>query len=170
MGKINDGLYSSASGEWETPPALFEELDREFHFQLDVCATPENTKCLVFYTMEQDGLLQDWGRLVCWMNPPYGREISKWVYKAWLASTKGATVVCLIPARTDTRWWHRYVMLADEIRLIQGRVKFVGGQHSAPFPSAIVVFKPTTRKPAKYRQQWVTIYHRLGQWVVDPGI
>lgn len=146
MSRINSGLYTSDSAEWETPPELFRELDEEFRFTLDVCATPQNAKCDTFYTKIDNGLIQNWGENVCWMNPPYGREITRWVRKAWEASCRGATVVCLIPARTDTRWWHDHVMLTNEIRLIKGRIRFVGAPSSAPFPSAIVVFYPRNPK------------------------
>ena len=132
--------FSSLSGEWSTPQGVFDELDREFNFTLDVCATAENAKCIIFIGKEGNGLkLSWWG--TCWMNPPYGREIGKWLKKAYETSLEGFTVVCLIPSRTDTRWWHEYVMKADEIRFIKGRLKFGGHKNSAPFPSAIVVFR-----------------------------
>lgn len=126
--------------DWETPPAVFEPLDAEFHFTLDVCATAENAKCARYFTEEEDGLAQDWDG-VCWMNPPYGTAIAKWMKKAYEESRKGAAVVCLVPSRTDTRWWHEYAMQADEIRYIRGRIKFIGAENGAPFPSAVVVFR-----------------------------
>lgn len=126
--------------DWETPPEVFEPLDAEFHFTLDVCATAENAKCARYFTEEEDGLKQDWDG-VCWMNPPYGREILGWMKKAVEESRKGATVVCLVPSRTDTRWWHEYAMQADEIRYVKGRIRFVGAKDPAPFPSAVVVFR-----------------------------
>lgn len=117
----------------------FIALDLEFNFELDVCATPENAKCSIFFIKAVDGLKMPWiGR--CWMNPPYGREIGAWVKKAYESSRQGATVVCLLPARTDTAWWHNYCT-KGEIRFIRGRLKFGGHANSAPFPSAIVVFK-----------------------------
>lgn len=137
---MNTGMYSSATSEWETPQALFDRLNHEFGFQLDVCATANNAKCTNFFSPEQDGLSQDWSHAgTCWMNPPYGDVIGDWVKKAWQES-KGAVIVCLLPARTDTHWWHTYCMKAAEIRFIRGRLKFGGGKNSAPFPSAIVVF------------------------------
>ena len=136
---INKGLFSSQTDNWETPQALFDKLNAEFHFDLDVCADNSNAKCKKFYTKEQDGLQQNWIGM-CWMNPPYGREIGKWLKKAYESSINGATVVCLIPARTDTAWWHDYVM-KGEIRFIRGRLKFGGSKNSAPFPSAIVIFQ-----------------------------
>lgn len=133
--------FSSKTSVWETPKDFFEKLDREFGFTLDVCALPENAKCKHFFTPATDGLKQEW-KGVCWMNPPYGREIGQWVKKAYQAALYGATVVCLLPARTDTGWWHDYVMDANEIRFVQGRLRFVGAESSAPFPSAVVVFRP----------------------------
>lgn len=132
--------YSSDSPEWETPQELFDTLDAEFGFTLDVCATAENAKCDIFYSSETDGLAQVW-RGVCWMNPPYGREIGQWVEKAVRTALEGATVVCLVPARVDTSWWWDYCIYG-EIRFIRGRLKFGGGNSSAPFPSAVVVFRP----------------------------
>ena len=133
--------FSSVKNEWETPPELFAKWDRLFHFELDVCATSQNTKCVRYFTPEDDGLSQSWAHYVCWMNPPYGRKIITWVHKAYEESLRGATVVCLLPARTDTRWWHEYCM-KGEIIFLRGRLKFVGAPHSATFPSAIVIFRP----------------------------
>ena len=137
---LNGGLFSSNSIYWETPQDFFDRLDAEFHFTLDVCATPENAKCERYYTERDNGLMQPW-QGACWMNPPYGREIGRWVRKAYFAAQAGATVVCLVPARTDTAWWHDYVMRANEIRFVRGRLRF-GGSNNAPFPSAVVVFRP----------------------------
>ena len=136
---MNKGLFTSQTDNWETPQVFFEKLNDEFHFDLDVCASLDNAKCKKFYTKEQDGLNQEWTG-VCWMNPPYGNEIGKWLKKAYESSINGAIVVCLIPARTDTAWWHDYVM-KGKIRFIRGRLKFGGNKNSAPFPSAIVVFR-----------------------------
>lgn len=133
------GLFSSATCEWATPQELFDALDAEFRFTLDACATPENAKCAAFYTKADDGLAQDWRGSV-WCNPPYGREIGAWIRKGYQAAQDGATVVMLIPSRTDTRWWHEYVMKADEIRFLRGRLKFGGAKQDAPFPGAVVVF------------------------------
>lgn len=123
---------------WATPWPLFNKLDAEFHFELDVCALPENAKCARYYSPADDGLARDWSG-ACWMNPPYGREIGKWVRKAYEESRRGATVVCLLPARTDTAWWHDYAM-KGEVRFLRGRISFVGASGPAPFPSAVVVF------------------------------
>jgi phage N-6-adenine-methyltransferase len=133
--------FSSATDEHPTPQWLFDALNREFAFTLDPCATRENAKCPRFFTREDDGLLQDWGDEVVFMNPPYGAMISRWMWKAYDAADKGATVVCLVPARTDTGWWHNYAM-KGEIRLLRGRLKFGNATNSAPFPSAIVIFRP----------------------------
>lgn len=134
----NPSLFSSATDEWATPQAFFDKYNAIYNFTLDVCATSENAKCKNYYTKEQDGLKQTWIGF-CWMNPPYGREIGKWVRKAYESSLEGATVVCLLPSRTDTAWWHDYVM-KGRIEFIRGRLKFGGAKNSAPFPSAIVVF------------------------------
>lgn len=136
---LNASMYSSKTSEWATPPDLFAALNAEFHFTLDVCATADNAKCARHFTLAQDGLAQEWTG-TCWMNPPYGRTIGLWLRKAYESALAGATVVCLIPARTDTAWWHDYAM-KGEIRYIRGRVKFAGHKWNAPFPSAIVIFR-----------------------------
>lgn len=134
--------FSSKSNEWTTPQHLFDELNREYHFTLDPCATHENAKCEKYFTEKENGLLQDWSDDVVFMNPPYGREIKKRIKKAYEESLDGATVVCLIPARTDTTYWHDYIFdEADDIRFLKGRLKFGDSKNSAPFPSAIVVYK-----------------------------
>ncbi|MDU0567297.1 DNA N-6-adenine-methyltransferase [Staphylococcus haemolyticus] len=134
--------FSSKSNEWTTPQHLFDELNQEFNFTLDPCATEENAKCSKHFTIEDDGLSKDWSNDVVFMNPPYGREIKKWIKKAYEESLNGATVVWLIPARTDTMYWHDFIFdKADDIRFLKGRLKFGNGKNSAPFPSAIVVYK-----------------------------
>ena len=135
---INNGLFTSNTDLWATPQALFDKLNNEFGFTLDVCANEENAKCSKYFTEEIDGLQQEWGGC-CWMNPPYGRVIGKWVKKAYESSLTGATVVCLLPSRTDTKWWHDYCM-KGEIRFIRGRLKFGNSINSAPFPSAVIIF------------------------------
>ena len=137
-----DVHYSSKTNEWSTPQAFFDELNKEFNFTLDPCATSENAKCTKYFTVEDDGLKQDWSKDVVFMNPPYGREIKYWVQKAYEESLKGATVVCLIPARTDTAYWHDYIFgKADDIRFLRGRLKFGDSKNPAPFPSAIIIYK-----------------------------
>jgi site-specific DNA-methyltransferase (adenine-specific) len=141
---MTSGMYSSDSCEWATPQEFFDRLDAEFAFDIDVCATPHNAKCPRYWTKAHDALTKDWGRLTLWMNPPYGRQIGRWMQKAYEASLDGATVVCLVPARTDTAWWHDYAAKGD-VRFIRGRLKFVrddGKSDSAPFPSAVVIFRP----------------------------
>ena len=138
-------MFSSSSGEWETPQDFFDKLDSKYHFTLDVCATPLNAKCPLYFTKAEDGLSQPW-KGTCWMNPPYGREIGLWIKKAYKSSLEaGTVVVCLLPARTDTRWWHEYVMAyAENIEFIRGRLRF-SGKAAAPFPSALVVFGRSNR-------------------------
>ena len=137
--------YSSRTEEWGTPKDLFDKLNDEFGFTLDPCASEENYKCDKYYTVEDDGLKQDWGGQTVFMNPPYRREIKSWVRKAYMESLKGAVVVCLIPARTDTIYWHDYIFPhAKDIRFLKGRLRFVKGNKigdAAPFPSAVVIFK-----------------------------
>ena len=136
-------MFSSATDNWATPQNFFDKLNAEFHFDLDVCADESNHKCDKYYTKEQDGLAMPWKGIV-WCNPPYGREIGQWVRKGLFASVSGATVVMLIPARTDTKWFHDYIYKRDnvEIRFVKGRLKFGNSKNSAPFPSMVVVFKP----------------------------
>ena len=133
--------FSSKTDEWGTPPDFFAAQDAEHHFTLDVCATAQNARCAAFFTRADDGLTKDWASERCWMNPPYGRVIGDWMRKAYESSLAGALVVCLVPARTDTAWWHDYAAKGDVV-FIRGRLKFQGGASSAPFPSAVVVFKP----------------------------
>lgn len=132
--------YSSVTDEWATPQTLFDLLDSEFHFELDVCALDSSAKCDRYFDPETDGLAQAW-RGSCFMNPPYGDVIGKWVRKAWESAQDGATVVCLLPARVDTAWWWDYCR-HGEIRFLRGRLKFGNAETSAPFPSAVVVFAP----------------------------
>lgn len=121
---------------------LFRQLDAEFHFNLDPCSTHENAKCADHFTKAEDGLLQDWGGKRVFCNPPYGRELPKWIRKAHDEAQKGALVVMLVPARTDTRAFHDYIYHQAEIRFIRGRIKFGDAKASAPFPSMLVIFRP----------------------------
>lgn len=131
--------FSSATDLWATPADFFAKCEAEFGpFDLDVCANEENAKCRRFFTKADDGLAQQWTGS-CWMNPPYGRTIGLWMEKAWRSAQGGAKVVCLVPARTDTAWWHDYAAKGT-VRFIRGRLKFGGHKNSAPFPSALVVF------------------------------
>jgi len=152
---MNKGLFTSNSHEWETPQELYDELNAEFHFTLDPCASHHNAKCEMYWTEHDDGLKKPWwywignkkGYHHVFMNPPYGRQIGKWIKKAWEESQKGCLVVCLLPARTDTKWFHDYCK-KGEIRFLKGRIYFSmrdiwGNKLSgrAPFPSMIVIFR-----------------------------
>lgn len=145
-------MFSHARDEWATPEWLFEELDTEFRFGLDAAASDENATCTVFWTTVDDALTRDWypgrGRAV-WLNPPYS-QCRAFIAKAAHEAAQGCTVVCLVPSRTDTRWWHEHVWDATkhqcrpgvELRFLKGRLKFSGSTNSAPFPSVVVVFRP----------------------------
>lgn len=149
---MNKVLFSSHGMDWATPQNFFDELNKEFHFTLDPCCLPLTAKCKTFFTPKEDGLKQSWKNQIVFMNPPYGREISKWVEKAYTESIQGGVlVVCLLPARTDTQWWWNYCM-KGEIRFVKGRLKFSGknikGEYvnnSATFPSAVVIFRPNKK-------------------------
>jgi phage N-6-adenine-methyltransferase len=139
-------MFSSKSCEHGTPDDFYEKLDAQYHFELDPCSTHENAKCKRHFTVEENGLALPWYGMV-FMNPPYGRQIVKWMSKAYYESRSGnaPVVVCLVPARTDTAWWHDYVEAPKErgeatVKFIRGRLKFKGNDHPAPFPSALVVY------------------------------
>ncbi len=146
----NAVLFSSKSEEWETPQHLFDRLNAIYQFKLDACATARNAKCPVFFSKEENSLEQDWapfGRI--WLNPPYGRAIAQFMRKALEESRKGCLVVCLVPARTDTKWWHDYVLDKGHVTFIRGRLRFKRTDakpgapiYPAPFPSAIVSYLP----------------------------
>jgi len=140
-------LFKSHRNDWETPQTLFDELDAEFHFTLDPCSTHENAKVTKHYTRDENGLEQSWAGEIVFMNPPYGREVGVWVRKAWLEHNRKewalepAVVVGLLPARTDTGWWHDYIQGMTEVRFLRGRVRFSASNQNAPFPSAIVIWQ-----------------------------
>lgn len=138
---INTGLFTSNTPEWSTPKDLFDKLNKEFNFNLDPCATKDNAKCKEFYTKEDDGLSKNWNFKNVFCNPPYGKVLSDWVKKS--SECRGGVVVMLIPARTDTRYFHQYIynQVGVEIRFIKGRLKFGDSKNSAPFPSMIVIFR-----------------------------
>lgn len=145
---MNAALLSSNNLSWCTPPELFKELDQEFHFDLDPAATDKSAKCAKYYTPADDGLKKDWGGYRVFCNPPYGRHIQEWVRKGYEESQKpGTLVVMLIPARTDTSYFHDYIFggKADEVRFLRGRIKFTdedgNAKDSAPFPSAVIVWR-----------------------------
>ena len=154
-------MFSRATDEWETPQDFFDALDAEFRFGFDAAANEDNAKCTAFFTRECDALSQDWYAQLpdwsWWLNPPYSR-CREFIAKAALEARKGCTVVCLVPSRTDTRWWHEYVYNADwrayrpgvEVRFVKGRLKFGGSTNSAPFPSAVIIFRPVDQDLAGY--------------------
>lgn len=135
---MNNVHYSSKTPEWETPQDLFDKLNAVFRFSLDPCATKKNAKCKKFYTQKDDGLSKSWKGERVFMNPPYGREIGKWVVKA--AMSKAKVVVALLPSRTDTQWFHKYIYKKAHVHFLKGRLKFGKSTNSAPFPSMIAVW------------------------------
>lgn len=140
---MNKALFSSNRKDWETPQELFNSLNSEFHFTLDAAANQYNHKCSKYYTAEDNGLLQDWSSETVFINPPYGNEIKAWVRKAYYQNhIHNNLIVMLLPARTDTQWFHTYINNHAEIRFLKGRIKFVGAKHPAPFPSMVVIFRP----------------------------
>jgi site-specific DNA-methyltransferase (adenine-specific) len=142
---ISEALFSSDSDEWTTPQWLYDMLNQEFRFTLDPCATQENAKCEKFFTQEQDGLIQSWDDEVIFCNPPYSK-IKDWIQKGFESK---AVSVFLIPARTDTKYFHAFCSRAKEIRFIKGRLKFSNSKNSAPFPSCLVVFDGRTHETPK---------------------
>jgi len=135
--------FSTRTEEWETPLDLYNKLNNIYKFTLDPCCTKESAKCDKYYTKEDNGFIKDWSNEVVFMNPPYGRQIGLWIEKAYKESLKGAIVVCLIPARTDTKYWHNFIFkYAKQILFIKGRISFINGNKKAPapFPSAIIEF------------------------------
>jgi len=155
---LGSGLFTSDSMEWETPPDLFKFYDDIYHFTLDVCASPINAKCDRYYTLKDGSLAAPWHGEVCWMNPPYGSEIVDWVRKAARQSKGGATIVALLPARTDNEWWHEWVAPYAHIDFLRGRVPFIKPDWlptrkkdgtiktptGAPFPSAVAIYRPNS--------------------------
>ena len=135
-----EAFTSSEKQDWETPKYFFDKVNEEFNFTLDVCCLKETAKCDKYFTPEENGLIQDWSKDVCWMNPPYGKYQKEWIKKALYESEKGSKVVCLIPARPDTKMWHELIFPNAEVRFIKGRIKFVGASSGALFPSALVIF------------------------------
>lgn len=138
-------MFSSQSGEWSTPQDFYDKLNEEFHFTLDPCADDSNHKCEKYYTKEQDGLSQDWSGESVFCNPPYGRDVAKWVRKCFYEVYFGRCrcAVMLLNARTDTKWFHQYVYNKSEVRFVRGRLRFGDQEQPAPFPSMVVVFRGT---------------------------
>lgn len=145
---INKGLFTSNTDNWATPQWFFDKLNEKHKFTLDVCASKTNNKCDKFFTLEDNGLKQSWKGETCWMNPPYGKEIKYWIEKAYKEALLGTTIVMLLPARTDTKWFHEFIYepyKKDDgpiinIEFIKGRLKFGNSKNSAPFPSMIVTY------------------------------
>lgn len=136
-----EAMFSSKTDDWSTPKEFFNKLDITYKFTLDPCSTAMNAKCRLYFTEETNGLEESWEGHHVFMNPPYGRDIGKWIKKAFEESQKENTmVVALIPSRTDTKYWHDYCMKANMIYFVKGRLKFGESKNSAPFPSAVVVF------------------------------
>ena len=151
---INAGMMTSNTPEWGTPQWLFDELDAEFHFDLDPCCTHENAKCAKHFTKEEDGLNQEWGGYRVYCNPPYGREIAKWVKKA---HDSQCLTVMLLPARTDTSWFHDYIYHKAEIRFLKGRLYFNDGCGRAPFPSMVVIFRNERKENKQWKQMSLNV-------------
>ena len=138
---MNSILFSRKTDEWETPKDLYQTLDAEFRFSLDPCSTDINAKCENHYTAKDDGLTKNWEGQRVFYNPPYSK-VKQWVHKCYEEAKKpGTVVVALLPSRTDTKWFHDYVLDKAEIRFIRGRLKFSGAQYNAPFPSMIVIWR-----------------------------
>lgn len=155
--KGRDARGKNETDSWMTPDYLFKQLDDEFHFDVDVCASAKSKKCSQFYSIEEDGLKQDW-RGVCWCNAPFS-EVAKWLRKAYEASLSGkATVVCLVKVATDTKWWREHEKKASEIRFIDHRVKFIrerdGKQGSAPQSHALMIFRPPGERTEYSKAMW----------------
>lgn len=161
----NHPHFTSNRDDWATPPDLFERLDAEFGFTLDAAATEHNAKVERFYTEADDGLAQPWTGAV-WCNPPYGRSVHRWIEKAIRSARSGATVVLLVPARTDSVWFQQLMEHADEIRWLAGRITFEGAPEPAPFPSAIAVLRPLdwTNPHALTRYRMPRRHSRKGDW------
>lgn len=144
MGNFDSNRFRSTNQEWETPDSIFLPLNKEFGFTLDVAASESNHKCPRYLTEEDNALAKSWSGEICWLNPPY-RQVGNWIKKAYQESRNGATIVCLVQARTNTNWWHDYC-LRGEVRFIRGRPKFKGCKHGLPQPLAIIIFQGMTQK------------------------
>ena len=158
---LNESIFMSKKMDWETPNKLFDKLNHEFSFDIDVCATEENKKCNKYFSVDDDGLSKQWSG-ICWMNPPYGREIKQWVrnaYQETIVQENADKVVCLVPVRSDTKWWHEFIMNAKEIRFLNKRLSFEGSNNKAPFAACIVVF-------CKHNKQSVKILVEDISWIM----
>jgi len=164
---VDDAMFSSSSREWGTPDWLFDRYNAIYHYTIDVCATAQNTKVAKFFSESVDGLAQGWEGERCWMNPPYGHEIEAWVHKAWEERNKYTLISMLLPARTDTKWWHAFVgsLEGGRFEFLRSRVKFVlpNGEFApsgAPFPSVVVTFRSGMTELQDIR--WVDLRHMRG--------
>ena len=149
--------FMSESNEWATPQDFFNKLNNEFNFTLDPCCTKETAKCKKYYTIEDDGLSQDWSNEIVFMNPPYGRKTGKWIEKAYNESLKGAIVVCLIPARPETGYWWNYIWGKAKVRFIKKRMVFGKNgvfKNAAPFPSCIIIYGNGKTNATKVSEWW----------------
>lgn len=148
MGKFG-GKFESAKQDWETPMDFFAPINAEFKFTLDAAANAKNAKALKYFSKAEDGLAQSWGKNIVWLNPPYGEKggkLSDWIKKSVAAADAGATVVMLIPARTNTNWFHDLCLKRGEVRFVRGRPKFGGADHGLPQPLCLVIFQPPKSK------------------------
>ena len=138
------GKFDSVRQDWETPTALYVEMNNEFNFTLDAAAADHNTKCDLYFTEVDDSMTKSWAPHTVWLNPPYGKgySLAQWVKKSHAESLLGATVVMLIPARTNTNWFHEYCLRYGEVRFIKGRPKFGGADHGLPQPLCFIIFRP----------------------------
>jgi len=162
---LQKAMVSSKSNEWSTPWDFFNELNEEFHFTLDPCCTHENAKCKKHFTIDENGLDQDWSNEVVFMNPPYGGNTRTWMEKAYNESLRGAIVVCLIVSSTDRSYWHDFIFpKATQIRWVRGRIKFGDSKSTAPFASAIVIFDNQNTYPEKYIYYTESVSQRMRKY------
>lgn len=150
---LNESAYMSEKMDWGTPIKLFDRLNQYFKFTLDPCCSEENKKCDKYYTVKENGLIQDWGKNIVWMNPPYGKELKFWMEKAYNESLKGATVVCLVPSRTDTQWFHNWAYGKGDLVFLNRRLDFEGSTNKAPFPSMLVIYNSNKKVDIEYLKQ-----------------
>ncbi|MGG0308282.1 DNA N-6-adenine-methyltransferase [Priestia megaterium] len=142
---FNQSLFMSEKEDWGTPQDLFNKLHTYFNFTLDPCSSHTNHKCEKYFTIEEDGLSQSWEGETVFMNPPYGKQLKDWMKKAYEESKKGTTIVCLVPSRTDTQWFHNYAYGKGEVVFFNRRLEFEGSNNKAPFPACLVIFNPKSK-------------------------
>lgn len=170
---MNKVHFKSGNKEWETPDSVFKPLEKEFNIVLDVCANDKNTKCRTFLDKGVNSFTASWKDTLkglgdsdsaCWMNPPYGRGIDRWIKKAHEEALKGVVTVALVPARTDTLWFHNYIHNKQEVRFIKGRIKFVDASSSAPFPSMVVIFRPADAEIKLKKENFIQSTWKKLKW------